>query len=510
MRTATYALVACLLAVSAGLGAGGAVQPDRVIREPAVAGQFYPEDPGRLRAAVEAFMRASLPARATDPVAIVVPHAGYLFSGQIAADGYRQVAGLAIETVVILGTNHTSGTFRRISVFDGAGYRTPLGVAAIDRPMAEALVRDGGAVFDASLHLREHSVEVQVPFVQVVFPHAKIVPVVVGSADRVQASRFARALAAVAKDHRVLVVASSDLSHYPPQREAVGLDRATLAGIAAFDASPVEDGAMSGAAARVGGLVTRACGAAPILVAMETARALGANRGTVVSYANSGDTALGEADRVVGYGAVVFGRGPAGVDDAAIRSAARDDGGALEPADKRVLVALARDTISRYLHTDTLPLPRGGSARLQREAGVFVTVKKHGELRGCIGRIAPEGTLIRLVSAMAFESAFKDPRFPPVTARELGDLEIEVSVLTPMKPVSSPEAIVVGRDGVLLRARGAAAVFLPQVAPEQGWNRVQLLDHLAEKAGLPASAWRDRQATLLTFQADVFSESSLK
>ena len=111
---------------------------------------------------------------------------------------------------------------------------------------------------------------------------------------------------------------------------------------------------------------------------------------------------------------------------------------------------------------------------------------------------------------MAIESAFKDPRFPPVTARELGELEVELSVLTPMRAVAGPDAIVVGRDGVVLRARGAAAVFLPQVATEQGWNRTQLLDHLAEKAGLPSSAWRDSQAKLLTFQADVFSESSLK
>ena len=148
-------------------------------------------------------------------MAIVVPHAGYVFSGQIAADAYKQVAGMAVDTVVILGTNHTSGTFRRISVFDGAGYRTPLGVAAVDRPLAEALVTEGGGTFDATLHEREHSVEVQVPFVQVIFPKAKIVPVVVGSADRAQAARFARALAGLAKDRHLLVVASSDLSHYP-------------------------------------------------------------------------------------------------------------------------------------------------------------------------------------------------------------------------------------------------------------------------------------------------------
>jgi hypothetical protein len=498
-------MIGCAAAVTGAVG-----QADRAVRAPAVAGQFYPDDAGKLRAAIEAFMRDARPARVEDPVAIVVPHAGYIFSGQIAADGYRQVAGLAVDTVVILGTNHTSGTFRRISVYEGAGYQTPLGVAAVDRQLADALVNEGGAVFDTTLHEREHSVEVQVPFVQVVFPNAKIVPVVVGSADRAQAIRFARTLAALVKDRRVLVVASSDLSHYPPQREAVAIDRGTLAGIAGFDPAAIDDASAGEAAPRVTGIVTRACGLAPILVSMETARALGATRGTVVSYANSGDTPVGTADRVVGYGAVVYGRGPTGIDDAAARPVAADDRGALDAADKRALIDLARDTITRYLRTGTLPLPRGGSPRLQREAGVFVTVKKHGELRGCVGRILPEGTLIRLVSAMAVESAFKDPRFPPVTARELGDLDIEISVLTTMTPVASPDAIVVGRDGVLLRVGKAGAVFLPQIATEQGWTRVQLLDQLAEKAGLLSSAWRGTQAKLQTFQAIVFSESSLK
>jgi len=510
MRTTSFVALATVVVGCAVAVAGAVGQADRAVRSPAVAGQFYPDDAGKLRAAIEAFMRDARSARVEGPVAVVVPHAGYIFSGQIAADGYKQVAGLAVDTVVILGTNHTSGTFRRISVYQGAGYRTPLGVAAVDRPLADALVTEGGAVFDTTLHEREHSVEVQVPFVQVVFPNAKIVPVVIGSADRAQASRFARAIASLAKNRRVLIVASSDLSHYPPQREAVGIDRATLEGIAGFDPAAIEDASAGVAAPRVSGLVTRACGLAPILVAMETARALGATRGTVVSYANSGDTPAGEADRVVGYGAVVYGRGPKGIDDAAVRPVAADDRGALDAGDKRVLIDLARDTITRYLRTDTVPLPRGGSPRLLREAGVFVTVKKHGQLRGCIGRILPEGTLIRLVSAMAIESAFKDPRFPPVTARELGDLDIEISVLTPMTPVAGPEAIVVGRDGVLLRVGSAGAVFLPQVATEQGWTRVQLLDHLAEKAGLPSSAWRGAQAKLQTFQAIVFSESSVK
>jgi AmmeMemoRadiSam system protein A len=173
-------------------------------------------------------------------------------------------------------------------------------------------------------------------------------------------------------------------------------------------------------------------------------------------------------------------------------------------------VRLVRESITRYLTTETLPLPRGGSPKLLREAGSFVTLRKHGELRGCIGRLEPEGTLLRLVATLALDSAFKDPRFPPVNASELKDLDVEVSVLTPMTSVPGPDAIVPGRDGVVLRVGDRSAVFLPQVATEQGWNRVELLDNLARKAGLPAQAWRDKAARFLVFQADVFSESTLK
>jgi len=511
MRLKALALV--LVVVAAGVAAGRRLQTepaDQPIRPPAFAGQFYPSDPAVLRAALEGFMRDALPAHPDRPVAIVVPHAGYIYSGQIAADAYRQAAAVPVDTVVILGTNHTSGTFRRVSVYDGEGYRTPLGVARVDREAAAALVKEGGAVFDSSLHDREHSVEVQVPFVQYVFPGAAIVPVVVGAPDPESCRRFGRAIAALAAGRRVLVVASSDLSHYPEQRVAADVDRRTLEAIAGMKVDALADMEARAASTGARGVSTCACGEGPIRVAIEAARALGALRGTVVSYANSGDTAIGDPQRVVGYGSVVFSRGEAGADLHALQPVTADATGALDAADKRVLLRLARETIVRYLRAETLPLPRGGSARLLRESGAFVTLTFHGQLRGCIGRIQPEGTLIRLVSAMAAEAAFKDPRFAPVNARELKDLEVEVSVLTPMKPVGAPDGIVVGRDGVLLRVGDRAAVFLPQVAPQQGWGRIEMLDHLAEKAGLPADAWRDARAKLFAFQAEVFSESALK
>jgi hypothetical protein len=480
------------------------------IRAPAFAGQFYPGEKRKLRAALEGFMQDALPARVSQPVALVVPHAGYIYSGQIAADAYRQAAAAPVDVVVILGTNHTSGTFRRVSVYDGEGYRTPLGVARVDRELAAALVKDGGGVFDASLHEREHSVEVQVPFVQHLFPAAAIVPVVVGAPDPEACRRFGAALAAVAARRRMLIVASSDLSHYPERRVAAEVDRRTLAAVAGFKADALDDTRARPGDLEGRGVETGACGAGPIRVAIEAARALGALRGTVISYANSGDTAIGDPERVVGYGSVVFSRGEPGADLAAVQPVRADADRDLDAADKKVLLRLARETITRYLRTDTVPLPRGGSARLLRESGAFVTLKSHGQLRGCIGRVQPGGPLIQLVGTLALDSAFRDGRFKPVAAAELNDLEVEVSVLTPLVNASGPDAVQPGRDGVVLIVGDRSAVFLPQVATEQGWNRTALLDNLAQKAGLPAGAWRDKRAKLLTFRADVFDESILK
>jgi AmmeMemoRadiSam system protein A len=183
--------------------------------------------------------------------------------------------------------------------------------------------------------------------------------------------------------------------------------------------------------------------------------------------------------------------------------------GELRDGDKQALLALARKTIIRYLTTETVPLARGFSPAVQEYRGVFVTLKKYGTLRGCIGRLIPEAPLGQLVGAMAIQSAMNDHRFRPVTLNEMKDIEIELSVLTPMKTVPRAEDIVIGRDGVLLQKGRAGAVFLPQVATEQGWTREQMLDQLCLKAGLAEGSWRTG-AEFQTFQAIVFHESEFK
>ncbi len=483
------------------------------IREPAVAGKFYPDSPAKLRSAILQFLQDALPAKVKKPVAIIVPHAGYIFSGQICADGFKQVSHEKYDVIVILGTNHTSSSFQKISLYPGSGFRTPLGTAPIDRKVISALIKEDpeDCALDKSLHEAEHSVEVMVPFIQVIFPEAKIVPAVVGSPDMQMCTRFGRALAKVLKNRRALIVASSDLSHYPSAENANFVDRETLATVAKLDPGIFQATVKSQAKRNIPNLHTSICGEAPILATMAAAEALGAIRGVVVSYANSGDMSVGDRSRVVGYGAVVFTaeKQYEGIPAAKPSQEAMTASGELTPADKKALLAFARKTISGIFATTTVPLARGFDARLQQPSGVFVTLRKKGDLRGCIGRMVSDEPLVRLVGIMSLQAAFNDRRFTQLTADELKDIEIEISVLTPMKRVAGADDIVVGRDGVLLTKDDHSAVFLPQVATEQGWNREQMLDHLCLKAGLTAGSWK-KGAKFSTFQAIVFSESQFK
>jgi hypothetical protein len=481
------------------------------IRSPIAAGRFYPGSASALKKTVEKFMAEARPAQFNHPLAIVVPHAGYIFSGQVAADGFRQAADHFYDVVVILGTNHTSGSFRKISIYPGDGFSTPLGTAMVDKEVVKAmLAADPDCALDKSLHQQEHSVEVQIPFVQVLFPEARIVPVVVGSPDIGLCTRFGEALAKVLENRRALIVASADLSHYPPADAAEDVDKKTLAAMEKLDPALLQKVTQAQMRRGIPNLHTCACGEAPVMAAMSAARAMGAAGGKVIRYAHSGDVPVGERDRVVGYGAVVYYADPANASANGCEppTAAASDG-TLTNDDRKALLAYVRETITCRLSRQTVPTAQGLGPGVQQKRGVFVTLKKRGNLRGCIGRMIPDKPLHELVGAVALQSALEDPRFRPVTLDELKDLEIEISVLTPMTPVPSADHIVVGRDGVLIRKGGRSAVFLPQVAPEQGWGRDEMLEHLCLKAGLPPGSWEEG-AKLLTFQAIVFSEADFK
>jgi AmmeMemoRadiSam system protein B/AmmeMemoRadiSam system protein A len=484
---------------------------DTDVREPAVAGKFYPESPARLKLAIEKYLQDAVPVKVKKPVAIIVPHAGYIYSGQICADGFKQVSNQSYDVIVILGTKHTNSDIEKISLYPGGGFRTPLGVAPVEKNIISSLKKADPAdcVMDKSLHETEHSIEVMVPFIQVIFPKAKIVPVVVGSQDMQTCIRFGQALAKVLKNKNALIVASSDLSHYPAYEDANIMDRETLTAIAKLDPVAFRATLQAHRDKNIPNFYTSACGEAPIMAAMAAAKSLGAIRGEVISYANSGDTSVGERSRVVGYGAVVLTAESGGKIIVPAQQKPAAVSAPLSSSDKKALLAFARETISRLFLTETVPLARGFNANLQQPRGAFVTLKKKGELRGCVGRMIGDEPLIKTVGAMAIQAAFNDKRFNPLTADELKDVEIEISALTPMKQVSGISDIVVGRDGVLLSKNDHHAVFLPQVATEQGWNREEMLNNLCRKAGLETGCWKEK-TQFSTFQAVIFGESQFK
>jgi MEMO1 family protein len=476
------------------------------VREPSAAGKFYPASGPRLTAALDALIGDALPPRPERPIAVLVPHAGYIYSGQIAADAFRQAGQHQYETVVILGTAHVGSDLGKIAVYPGDAFRTPLGTVPVDAVLRTELLREApDCVADAKAHAGEHSVEVQVPFVQHLFPAAKILPIVVGEATPSTYARFGRALAKVASDRQVLIVASSDLSHYASAADAVPVDRGILESVAALDTNELIARVREGMDGRVPKLATAACGAGAIAATLTAAFALGATRGTVVSYANSADVPVGDPSSVVGYGAVVITAGERGSDVMALkRPVAVDSTSPLQDEDRRALLTMARETITRYLTTDTVPLVRADSPRLLRSSGVFVTLRKRGQVRGCVGQVVPTKSLSRLTGLIALQAA-NDPRLPKLRAEELPEIQIEVSVLSPPRKVPNAAAIVLGRDGVFISKNRQSAAFLPSVAIEEGWTREELLENLCVKAGLPEDGWRSG-AQLLVFQAEVFTE----
>ncbi len=511
IRSTYFVLILALTQSGESIAEAGQKMKQK-IRQPAVAGQFYPADPTTLTNAVASFFDDAKPPIGEKPIALVSPHAGYIYSGQIAADAFNQATQGEYDVVVILGTNHTSPGFQGVSIYDGTGYRTPLGVVPIEGNIVRELIgADKDFTSTESVHAREHSVEVQLPFIQHILPGTAIVPAVIGQPDLDLCTRFGKALAKTLKNRSALIVASSDLSHYPGYDDAVKVDRATLEAIGSLDPAKFQGVAGSQLKKGIRNLSTAACGSAPIMTAMIAAKELGATRGELIGYANSGDVLIGDHSRVVGYGAVAFFAGENGRKGKKPEEKKADvtKAGDLDRDDKRALFAFARKTIAQYLRCETVPLARDYEAPLGQKRGAFVTLTKSGKLRGCIGHMEEDLPLYQVIGSMAWQAAFYDRRFPPLTLEELPETEIEISLLTPFRPIDNIEDFVIGRDGIILRKGGHSGVFLPKVATDQGWDRDQTLDHLCRKAGLSEGCWKEG-AEFYTFQAEVFSESDLE
>ena len=282
-----------------------------IIRRPAVAGQFYPGDPDELRSAVDGYLTDAVKS-GPDPAALISPHAGYFFSGHVAAQAFKQAGGVDYDAIVVLGTNHTDPMARGFAIWPEGAFAMPLGDVPIDSQLAHALMEaDSRITFQRSTHQAEHSIEVQLPFLQRVQPGKKFVPIIVAEPTLENCEALAHALAATLRDRRALVVASSDLSHYPRYNDAVRVDRASLAAVASLDPLALQASIGDCMSEGISDLHTCMCGEGPVMATMLYAREIGAEQVDVLKYANSGDVEYGDKHRVVGYGAVRFARGSA-------------------------------------------------------------------------------------------------------------------------------------------------------------------------------------------------------
>jgi hypothetical protein len=466
------------------------------IRLPEVAGSFYPADPTELTHLIDGYLdRAERFDQA--PSILIVPHAGYIFSGHVAARSFKQAIGRDYSAVIILGFNHSlSYSFDGAAIWPDGSWRTPLGDVSIDADLADQILKSSSAFkADRSLHLHEHSLEVQVPFIQRALPGLPIVPISIGRPTLENAQRIADGLASILRDQvKLLVVVSTDLSHYPHYADANRVDRASITAITSLDPLALEAYDEEAMSSRVSELHTTMCGKGPVLVSMLLARAIGAEQVKVIHYANSGDVPEGSRDQVVGYAAIEFitGQPPA-----------------LSAEDRSALLKLSRDTLQEYLATRIIPKFESTSPAVNLPRATFVTLRnKHThELRGCRGEILARTPLWESVQTVSTLSAVDDPRFPPMSLNELADMHIEISVLTPLRLARDPNEIVVGKHGVMIRKGGRSGLFLPQVPVEQGWDHDEYLSSLCwMKAGLPADAWRKPGAQLYIFEAEVFEE----
>ena len=364
---------------------------DADIQKPVVAGSFYPAESILLAGQIDKYLKDAKPeAVPGDIIALISPHAGYIYSGPVAAFGYKAISGRKYDTVVIIGISHHV-PFDGVAYLEKDFYRTPIGDVPIDLEFIRRLAKAEKDTLckNPQAYEEEHSAEVEIPFLQASIKDFKIVVLLMGRPDYAICSKLARGLVKMIKESgkKVLIVASTDLSHYFKYDDAAAKDRVTLSELLNFDARRFAE--------KVSGGECELCGSAPVITALIAGKELGADKIQVLKYANSGDTA-GDKSRVVGYASVVI---------------YKEEAGMLNSEQKKKLLSIARKTVESYVRNRKIPEFNETDLGLLSQEGAFVTLHKKGELRGCIGNIIGTQPLWLTVRDMAIESSMRDPRF---------------------------------------------------------------------------------------------------
>ena len=477
------------------------------IRCSVLAGTWYPADPAQLRSTVELNLeRAQTLPDIGAVIGLVSPHAGYMYSGGIMGHAYKQVMGGTFDTVVIIAPNHTDPRLNFNSVMTEGAYETPLGLVTVDSDTAAAIADfnpDDTIRASALGHLdgygsrEEHSLEIQLPFLQVALGEFNLVPILMGDQSLKSCEALGNAIGAAVSGKRPLIVASSDMSHFYDSDTASQLDSRIADNISSFQPEHL--------VTDIGIEQARICGAGPIAAMMIACRHLGATSAKVLARTNSGDI-TGDRSNVVGYlAAAVTLPSPEGESAEASEAEKAEVGVNLGLTDneKEILRSVVRETLETVVNGGGVPAFSEFEGNLGRNMGAFVTLNSKGKLRGCIGMIVGEKPLIATVAEMTRAAALQDPRFPPVKPEELESIEFDISVLTPIREITNLDEIVVGRDGLIITKGWNRGLLLPQVATDYGWNRETFLEQTCVKAGLPREAWKDKDTTIEFFSAEV-------
>jgi len=489
-----------------GMGAREPAAVPEGVRGSALAGAWYAGTKEGLEESVDGFFgkvqSGPVPGY---PIALIVPHAGLRWSGRTAAHAYSQLKGRSYARVFVVGPSHRAH-FHGVSVPKATHYETPLGRVPLDTEAIKGLAEEEFFRQHATAHLQEHCIEIQLPFLQSVLPEFKLIPMLVSGLTQEQVLQVSKTLRSYLRPGDLLI-ASSDFTHYGPRFQYLGppgaaftreeaprrleeLLKAAWAAIEEKDLTGFFEHRKETGDTICGflpvSIVLAALpeGAVPHLLQTDTSGNIGRDYTESVSYLSAAFQGLWPYNTVEGSGG-------------------------LTDEEKGDVLKLARYTVDSYVSSGTRPTPEEAGVevtdRMKENSGVFVTLKKRGMLRGCIGTILPVKPLVKAVVDNGINASAFDRRFRRVVEEELAEIDVEVSVLTPPVAISGPEEIILGKHGVIIEKDRHSAVFLPQVAPEQGWTVEETLRHLSHKAGLGVDGWREG-ARFKVFEAIVFHE----
>ena len=473
-------------------------QPQLINRKAVVAGSFYPSDKNKLNKQLETFFKHAIKKQNDNVLAIITPHAGYIYSGQVAASAFMQInPNKKYKHIFIIGPSHYQA-FAGASIYYKGNYETPLGEVKTDTSISKKLISENKYfAYVQGAHTQEHCIEVQLPFLQY---HLKtdfsIVPIIIGTRSLMIIKQIAAILKPYFNENNLFII-SSDFSHYPDYKSAKIADSLSAKAILKNNPKALIKQVQANAAKNYSGLQTSACGLSAIITLLYITQADRSLAYNLIQYKNSGDLPFGNKNRVVGYNAISVNK--------TIKN--NTESFSLSEKDKSILLKIARQTLINYVKENKVPKIDTTTFpdNIKRSCGAFVSLNKQHKLRGCIGVFSSNLPLYKVVQEMTVAAATNDSRFLPVQAKELDKIKIEISVLTPLRKINSLNEIIVGKHGIYLKKGFRHGTLLPQVARNNGWTRNEFINYCAKyKAGIPLNELKDTE--IFVYEAIVFDE----